>query len=143
MLDHGSYVRLSPDRILLSMGCTDHPAYRATMLACTRTESDAACPRGGGELPVSIPCGVIRHKSICSFPVGEDEIMKQSNDTSTGRRRFLAGLTAIGGLTVTGSALSEGSPEPISRITARDDKHRSPGYRETEHVRAYYRSARD
>ena len=69
--------------------------------------------------------------------------MKQSNETSTGRRRFLAGLTAIGGLTVTGSALSEGSPEPISRITARDDKHRSPGYRETEHVRAYYRSARD
>ncbi len=69
--------------------------------------------------------------------------MRQVNRTTTGRRRFLAGLTAIGGLAVTGSALSEGNPESVSPATAPDDEHRSPGYRETEHVRAYYRSARD
>jgi len=68
--------------------------------------------------------------------------MKHPNDTNTGRRRFIAGLTAVSGLAASGTALARpnqgdtGEPQ----TAAPDDES---GYHETDHVRAYYRSLRD
>lgn len=72
--------------------------------------------------------------------------MKHGDDNSSGRRRFLAGLTAIGGLAAAGNALSDNS-EPRHHdetpTADQDPVSASSGYRETEHVQAYYRSLRD
>ena len=67
---------------------------------------------------------------------------KDANDTRTTRRRFLAGLTAVGGIAATNSALSLDSSQLVPTTPDIDDD-RPHGYRETDHVRAYYRAARD
>lgn len=66
----------------------------------------------------------------------------QTNDkTLSTRRGFLArlaGLAAGAGLIAASPATTQAEP-----VAEQPETPESGGYRETEHVRAYYRSARD
>jgi len=72
--------------------------------------------------------------------------LKQSFDEKSGgaRRRFLKGVkgAALAGATLgAGAAVARTLGETPQPATPGDGEKRN-GYRETEHIRAYYRSAR-
>lgn len=66
----------------------------------------------------------------------------QTNDKSLSTRRgFLARLAGLAaGVGLLAAKPAETQAEPAAE---KPEKPESSGYRETEHVRAYYRSARD
>ena len=68
--------------------------------------------------------------------------------TDSSRRRFIAGLTAVGGLAATGAAISNSNaatPSPASSSVDTGDAGdgESIGYQDSSHVKAYYQSLRD
>lgn len=73
--------------------------------------------------------------------------MNNDDKTEGGRRRFLLGLSAVGGMTAAGSAFSSRdgllpAGDPESEPGPAQEKA-SQGYRESAHVHAYYRSLKD
>ena len=71
------------------------------------------------------------------------EVMHGNDDTDGGRRRFLLGLSAVGGLTAAGSAFPARDGLLVPEVQGQPERDASQGYRETEHVRAYYRTLKD
>lgn len=69
--------------------------------------------------------------------------LKQSFDEKSGgaRRRFLKGAALAGATLGAGAAVAHTAGETPQPATPADGGERN-GYRETEHIRAYYRSAR-
>lgn len=71
----------------------------------------------------------------------EDFAMKRDSETAAGkletRRRFLVGMAAGGGA----AALGLATPS-ASAAESPGGERRPAGYRETDHVREYYRTAR-
>ena len=69
---------------------------------------------------------------------------KNDDKTDSSRRRFIAGLTAVGGLAATGTAVS-GSNDPATPASVPETGQpaESIGYHDSEHVQAYYRSLKD
>ncbi len=65
---------------------------------------------------------------------------QKSEATDTGRRQFIKAMGVAGGavaaVAVAGEAVAEVADEPKTETKG------SQGYRETDHVRAYYDSAR-
>lgn len=66
--------------------------------------------------------------------------MNESEMTVDGRRRFLQALAAVG----VASASAAAAPAAMAdgSVEAAAGEKETKGYRETAHVRAYYRSAR-
>lgn len=69
---------------------------------------------------------------------------KDKATTDSSRRRFIAGLSAVGGLAATGAAVS-GTRSPATPTGSPDTEPatESLGYQPSEHVQAYYRSLKD
>lgn len=72
--------------------------------------------------------------------------MKQTNRhleaTSGARRAFLKGAAAAGVAGAAGVAAARTGPETAPPADASGDSRDSRNYRETAHIRAYYRAAR-
>ncbi len=61
-----------------------------------------------------------------------------------GRRAFLKGAVATGAATAVAAVLHDGSVVPEAEAaTSKAPETKSQGYHETDHVRAYYRTARN
>jgi len=60
------------------------------------------------------------------------------------RRRFLKGVAAAGGATALGSVFASGlmAPERGGTADRKIQPQESRGYRETDHIREYYRTLR-
>jgi secreted PhoX family phosphatase len=60
------------------------------------------------------------------------------------RRRFLKGVAAAGGATAFTSVFASGlmAPDPGGTAARKIQQHESRGYRETDHIREYYRTLR-
>lgn len=69
--------------------------------------------------------------------------MKQSDQQPLARRALLAGAGTAGALAAA-AALMPGrkAPSPVPDVVAEATSTESPGYRLTEHVQQYYRTAR-
>ena len=76
----------------------------------------------------------------------QNDKTKDNTGTDSSRRRFIAGLTAVGGLAATGAAVS-GSNSPAmpadGASAGTSDPMESVGYQHSAHVQAYYRSLKD
>jgi len=69
---------------------------------------------------------------------------KDQTSTDSGRRRFIAGLTAVGGLAAAGAAVSANNDAPTPATTPETgEPTESIGYQNSDHVQAYYRSLKD
>ena len=71
--------------------------------------------------------------------------MKKHQATlAAGRRRFLKGVAAAGGATALTSVFASGlmAPDPGGTADRKIPQPESRGYRETDHIREYYRTLR-
>ena len=68
---------------------------------------------------------------------------KQPPKTDSSRRRFIAGLTAVGGLAATQASLSGAAANEQPPTVASEQPPEALGYQNSDHVQAYYRSLKD
>jgi len=68
---------------------------------------------------------------------------KQQPKTDSSRRRFIAGLTAVGGLAASQASVSGAATDEQPPAVASEPPSESLGYQNSDHVQAYYRSLKD